>query len=65
MQVMARRDDVDRFIAARTATIPDFPDLVAVELEVNRVVLGRSAERDRCSGGWRRSNAGQFWSSAL
>jgi hypothetical protein len=46
MRVMVKRDDLDQFIAARTAMNPDFPDLVQAQLETNRLVLELDAERE-------------------
>ncbi|HVC23882.1 MAG TPA: helix-turn-helix transcriptional regulator [Candidatus Dormibacteraeota bacterium] len=44
---MARADDLDAFIAKRTETNPDFPDLVKAELETRRLVLELASERER------------------
>ncbi len=44
---MAKRDDLDAFIAARTAMNPDFPELLQAELETRRLVLELAAERER------------------
>ena len=44
---MVTRDDLDAFIAARTAMDPDFPELLQAELETRRLVLQLAAERER------------------
>ena len=44
---MAKTDDLDAFIAKRTAMNPDFPKLVEAELETRRLVLELAAERER------------------
>ena len=44
---MVKRDDLDAFIAARTAMNPDFPELLQAELETRRLVLELAAERER------------------
>ena len=44
---MAKRDDLDTFVAARTAMNPDFPELLQAELETRRLVLELAAERER------------------
>ena len=44
---MAKRDDLDAFIAARTEMNPDFPELLQAELETRRLVLELAAERER------------------
>ena len=44
---MVKADDLDAFIAERTAMIPDFPRLVEAELETRRLVLELAAERER------------------
>jgi predicted XRE-type DNA-binding protein len=44
---MVKTDDLDAFIARRTAMNPDFPELVQAELETRRLVLELAAERER------------------
>ncbi len=44
---MVQRDDLDAFIATRTAMNPDFPALLRAELETRRLVLQLAAERER------------------
>lgn len=44
---MAKTDDLDAFIAERTAMNPDFPKLLEAELETRRLVLELAAERER------------------
>jgi transcriptional regulator with XRE-family HTH domain len=44
---MVKTDDLDAFIAKRTAMNPDFPDLVQAELETRRLVLELASERER------------------
>jgi len=45
--VMANRDDLDEFIARRTAMNPDFPELVKAAVETRRLVRELAAERER------------------
>jgi len=44
---MPRRDDLDEFIARRTAMNPDFPQLLETALETRRLVRELAAERER------------------
>lgn len=44
---MARRNDLDAFIVARTAMNPNFPQLLQAKLETRRLVLQLAAERER------------------
>ncbi len=44
---MVKRDDLDAFIAARTARNPNFPELLQAELATRRLVLQLAAERER------------------
>ncbi len=44
---MVKRDDLDAFIAERTAMNPDFPELLQAELETRHLVLQLAAERER------------------
>ncbi len=44
---MAKRDDLDAFIAARAGIKPDFAELLRAELETRRLVLQLAAERER------------------
>jgi ribosome-binding protein aMBF1 (putative translation factor) len=45
--VMPNRDDLDEFIARRTALNPKFPELVAAAVETRRLVRELAAERER------------------
>jgi DNA-binding XRE family transcriptional regulator len=44
---MREGDDLDAFIARRTAMNPEFPKLVDAALETRRLVLELAAERER------------------
>lgn len=44
---MRKGDDLDAFIARRTAMNPEFPKLVEAALETRRLVLELVAERER------------------
>jgi ribosome-binding protein aMBF1 (putative translation factor) len=44
---MPKRDDLDEFIARRTAMSPDFPELVKAAVETRRLVRELAAERER------------------
>lgn len=44
---MRQRDDLDEFIARRTAMNPSFPDLVTAAVETRRLVRELAAERER------------------
>ena len=44
---MGKRDNLDAFIAARTAVNPDFPELLRGELATRSVVRQLAAERKR------------------
>jgi HTH-type transcriptional regulator / antitoxin HipB len=44
---MPRRDDLDAFIARRTARNPDFPKLMKAAIETRRLVRQLAAERER------------------
>lgn len=44
---MGRRDDLDEFIARRTATNPEFPKLMKAAIETRRLVRELAAERER------------------
>lgn len=44
---MRRRDDLDDFIAMRTAMNPDFPKLMKAALETRRLVRQLAVERER------------------
>jgi DNA-binding XRE family transcriptional regulator len=45
--VMAKGDDLDEFIARRTAMNPDFPELVKGAIETRRLIRELAAERER------------------
>jgi ribosome-binding protein aMBF1 (putative translation factor) len=45
--VMPKRDDLDAFIAKRTAMNPEFPELVKAIVETRRLVRELAAERER------------------
>ena len=45
--VMAKGDDLDEFIARRTAMNPDFPELVKAAVETRRLVRELAAEPER------------------
>lgn len=44
---MNRKDDLDAFVAARTARNPRFPQMVDAVLETRRLVRALAAERER------------------
>ena len=44
---MRTRDDLDAFIASRTARNPDFPKLMKAAIETRRLVRQLAAERER------------------
>lgn len=44
---MPKGDDLDEFIARRTAMNPDFPELVNAAVETRRLVRELAAERER------------------
>ena len=44
---MPNRDDLDAFIARRTALNPDFPQMVDAALETRRLLRELAAERER------------------
>ena len=44
---MSNRDDLDAFIARRTALNPDFPQMVDAALETRRLLRELAAERER------------------
>ena len=44
---MAKRDDLDEFIARRTAMNPEFPKLMKAAIETRRLVRELAAERER------------------
>ncbi len=44
---MRKGDDLDAFIARRTAMNPEFPKLVEAALETRRLILELAAERER------------------
>jgi ribosome-binding protein aMBF1 (putative translation factor) len=45
--VMPKRDDLDKFVARRTAMNPKFPDLMRATEESRRLVGELAAERER------------------
>ena len=44
---MQKRDDLDEFIARRTAMNPEFPKLMKAAIETRRLVRQLAAERER------------------
>ncbi len=44
---MRKKDDLDEFIARRTAMNPDFPKLMKAAVETRRLVRQLAAERER------------------
>jgi DNA-binding XRE family transcriptional regulator len=44
---MSKRDDLDDFIAKRTAMNPEFPKLMKAAIETRRLVRQLAAERER------------------
>jgi DNA-binding XRE family transcriptional regulator len=44
---MGKRDDLDEFIARRTAMNPEFPKLIKAAIETRRLVRELAAERER------------------
>ncbi len=44
---MRKKDDLDEFIAKRTAMNPDFPKLMKAAIETRRLVQQLAAERER------------------
>lgn len=44
---MGKRDDLDEFIARRTAMNPEFPKLMKAAIETRRLVRALAAERER------------------
>jgi ribosome-binding protein aMBF1 (putative translation factor) len=44
---MRKKDDLDEFIARRTAMNPDFPKLMKAAIETRRLVRQLAAERER------------------